>query len=105
MQDGSFVTGTLRMSQAGVPEAVQLMKKVLSVNSVPHGTGYYLREKDSQVAYCGWRDSSCAVHLSIAHTSHKVSTVCQKVKNPEGTQILDVDIPVIVQRYNKYMEE
>lgn len=70
-----FATGTLRSNQAGIPEAVQLMKKVLSASSVPRGTGYYLHEKASQVAYCNWRDSNCIVLLSTARPSHKVGTV------------------------------
>ena len=50
------------------------------MNDVPRGTGYYFREKDSSAVYCGWRNSSCVVLMSMAHPGHEEGTAQQRVE-------------------------
>ena len=52
-QVGIYLTDTLQVDRTGIPPVVQQMKKVLNMNGVHHGTGYYFREEWSSVVYCG----------------------------------------------------
>lgn len=62
--EGIYATGTLWTDRKGVPKQIQQMKMALNKIDVSRGTGFYWREKDLKVVYCGWRDSKCVVMLS-----------------------------------------
>ena len=49
-----FATGTLNTSRRGVPPKVLQLKAALKHSSVPRGTGYYIRGKDSSIVYICW---------------------------------------------------
>ena len=101
--DGIYATGTLRTDRKEVPKQIQQMKMALNKSDVSRGNGFYWREKDSKVVYCGWRDSKCVVMLSCAHPGHTEGTVRRRVKTDNGTEVLAVAIPVMIQQYNEFM--
>ena len=105
LQQGITATGTLKVDRRGVPSDVAIMKNALKPRSVARGTGYYIREQNSQIAYCCWQDNKVVCVMSTCHPGHSISTVRRKVKNPsDGTcQVQQVATPIMIENYNKFM--
>ena len=59
----------------------------------------------SPVVYTVWRDTRAVCVMSSAFPGHSENTVSKKKTNPKtgAMDICDIAIPIVVQKYNKYM--
>lgn len=60
---GSFTIGTLNATRRGVPPEVQQLRTAIKWNTVPRGTGYYIRKQNSPNVYNCWRYMDCHLHV------------------------------------------
>lgn len=70
-KSGITATGTFRSSRRGLPTEVVLLKAALEKAKVPRGTGYYYRDKKTNIVYCVWKGTRVVSVMSTCHPGHQ----------------------------------
>lgn len=68
-QHGILATGTFRTNRQGLPSEVVSLKDALL--KVPRGTGYYIRDSETDIVYCVWKDTRVVSVMSTCHPGHQ----------------------------------
>ena len=100
---GIAATGTFRTNRRGIPKDVLVLKNVLNVHSVTRGTGYYIREKESNIVYTCWRDTRVVLVMSTAYPGHTNTKVKRKIRKDGKVSIVEIPQPEPVTKYNQFM--
>ena len=103
-QIGILATGTLIKNRRGIPASVKNLRDALSRSDVPRGTGYYIKDSQSNLTYVCWKDNKCVTVVSTAHPGSADGTAQRRIKDTTGVSIVaDVPQPSPIKEYNKYM--
>jgi len=79
------------------------MKASLERKDVPHGTGYYIREPDSQKVYVCWRDSRAVLVLSTISPGHSSTLATWRTKAGGKSQRIQIPCSTVITNYNSHM--
>ena len=98
-----LATGTLNVTRKEVPSEVAAMKHYL--DKQPRGSGYYFREKNSNITFCVWHATKTVTLASTAYPAHSNNTVVRRVKDPvtQASVTTNVPCPVMLEKYNQFM--
>ena len=94
---GLYCRGTLRSNRAHTPSAVLFTKA--DIKRYPRGTWRKAISRRLRLVVCSWLDGNVVTVLSNCDGSKGT-----QVKRKVGNQVVFQECPVIIPRYNKYMQ-